>query len=89
MPKLNWKKLEIQRHHLRKDGWHCKDYHQSTRSAERIPSETVIDMHDAFSDAREDQKIGVILLTGKGPTKDGKYAFCSGGDSGFARQRLR
>lgn len=42
--------------------------------------ETVIEMYSAFSDAREDQKIGVILLTGKGPAKDGKYAFCSGGD---------
>ncbi|MBT8382931.1 MAG: 1,4-dihydroxy-2-naphthoyl-CoA synthase, partial [Ignavibacteria bacterium] len=39
--------------------------------------ETVIEMYDAFSDAREDQTIGVILLTGAGPAKDGKYAFCS------------
>src|SRR4030066_245599 len=46
--------------------------------------ETVIEMNDAFSDAREDQRIGVILLTGYGPSKDGKYAFCSGGD-----QRIR
>jgi naphthoate synthase len=46
--------------------------------------ETVIEMYDAFSDAREDQKIGVVLLTGYGPAKDGKYAFCSGGD-----QRIR
>jgi len=46
--------------------------------------ETVIEMYDAFSDARKDQTIGVILLTGAGPTKDGKYAFCSGGD-----QRIR
>ena len=46
--------------------------------------ETVIEMYDAFTDAREDQEIGVVLLTGYGPTKDGKYAFCSGGD-----QRIR
>ena len=46
--------------------------------------ETVQEMYDAFSDAREDQSIGVVLLTGKGPAKDGKYAFCSGGD-----QRIR
>ena len=46
--------------------------------------ETVHEMYSAFADAREDQKIGVILLTGKGPAKDGKYAFCSGGD-----QRIR
>jgi len=42
--------------------------------------ETVFEMYDALSDAREDQTIGVILLTGNGPAKDGKYAFCSGGD---------
>jgi naphthoate synthase len=46
--------------------------------------ETIIEMHKAFTDAREDQTIGVILLTGYGPSKDGKYAFCSGGD-----QRIR
>lgn len=42
--------------------------------------ETVSELYDAFNDAREDISIGVILLTGKGPAKDGKYAFCSGGD---------
>jgi naphthoate synthase len=41
-------------------------------------------MYDAFSEARHDEEIGVILLTGYGPAKDGKYAFCSGGD-----QRIR
>ena len=46
--------------------------------------ETIIEMYDAFVDAREDQSIGVVLLTGCGPAKDGKYAFCSGGD-----QRIR
>ncbi|MCB0730012.1 MAG: 1,4-dihydroxy-2-naphthoyl-CoA synthase [Ignavibacteriae bacterium] len=42
--------------------------------------ETVLEMYEAFSDSREDPEIGVILLTGYGPAKDGKYAFCSGGD---------
>ena len=42
--------------------------------------ETINEMFEAFTDAREDQAIGVILLTGYGPSKDGKYAFCSGGD---------
>ncbi len=46
--------------------------------------ETIIEMYDAFVNAREDQNIGVVLLTGYGPAKDGKYAFCSGGD-----QRIR
>ncbi len=42
--------------------------------------ETVAQMYEAFSDAREDQSIGVVLLTGAGPHTDGKYAFCAGGD---------
>ena len=42
--------------------------------------ETVLELHEALLDAREDSEIGVILLTGNGPAKDGKYAFCSGGD---------
>ena len=41
---------------------------------------TVVELYDAFIDAREDLSIGVILLTGAGPHTDGKYAFCSGGD---------
>src|SRR5690242_8797869 len=36
---------------------------------------TVIEMIDAFTIARDDSKVGVIILTGEG----GK-AFCSGGD---------
>lgn len=42
--------------------------------------DTVKELYDAFNDAREDSEIGVILLTGNGPAKDGKYSFCSGGD---------
>jgi naphthoate synthase len=36
---------------------------------------TVKEMSDAFAEAREDENIGVVILTGKG-----KEAFCSGGD---------
>ena len=39
---------------------------------------TVSEMYEAFLDAREDPKVGVVLLTGAGPHTDGKYAFCSG-----------
>jgi naphthoate synthase len=42
--------------------------------------ETITQMIEAFTDAREDPSIGVVLLTGAGPHKDGKYAFCAGGD---------
>jgi naphthoate synthase len=41
--------------------------------------ETVIELSDAFTRAREDTEVGVIILTGEGP-----LAFCSGGD-----QRVR
>jgi naphthoate synthase len=41
--------------------------------------ETVIEMMDAFERAREDQSVGVVILTG-----EGEQAFCSGGD-----QRVR
>lgn len=45
---------------------------------------TIAEMIEAFENAWEDPRIGVVLLTGNGPAKDGKYAFCSGGD-----QRVR
>jgi naphthoate synthase len=42
--------------------------------------ETILELQEAFRLANEDSSIGVVLLTGEGPAKDGKYAFCSGGD---------
>ncbi len=42
--------------------------------------QTIDEMIEAFRDAWMDDQIGVVLLTGNGPAKDGKYAFCSGGD---------
>ena len=42
---------------------------------------TLFELQEAFLDVREDQSIGVVLLSGEGPSpKDGKWAFCSGGD---------
>jgi naphthoate synthase len=46
---------------------------------------TVDELHSALDDARQNPKVGVVLLTGNGPSaKDGGWAFCSGGD-----QRIR
>ena len=42
--------------------------------------QTVAEIREALLDAQEDQTIGVVFLTGAGPAKDGKYAFCAGGD---------
>lgn len=50
--------------------------------------QTVVEMQDAFSRARDDDTIGVVILTGEGPE-----AFCSGGDqkirghAGYVDQR--
>ena len=41
---------------------------------------TVDELMDAFNDVWQDQSVGVVLFTGNGPARDGKYAFCSGGD---------
>lgn len=42
---------------------------------------TLFELQEAFLNVREDSGIGVVLLTGEGPSpKDGKWAFCSGGD---------
>lgn len=41
---------------------------------------TLFELQEALIDAREDTAIGVVLLSGEGPAKDGGYAFCSGGD---------
>jgi naphthoate synthase len=46
---------------------------------------TVDELYRALDDARMNSRVGVVLLTGNGPSpKDGGWAFCSGGD-----QRIR
>lgn len=46
---------------------------------------TVDQLARALDDARQNPRVGVVLLTGNGPSaKDGGWAFCSGGD-----QRIR
>ena len=48
-------------------------------------TETVHELFEALSHARESEDIGVVLLAAEGPSpKDGVWAFCSGGD-----QRIR
>ena len=47
--------------------------------------QTVDELKTALDHAHEDTSVGVVLLTGNGPSpKDGGWAFCSGGD-----QRVR
>ncbi len=53
--------------------------------------ETIDQMIEAFRDVWDDPHIGVVLLTGNGPSpKDGVYSFCAGGDQkvrGYAGYR--
>lgn len=47
--------------------------------------QTVDELYTALDHARQTSSVGVVLLTGNGPSpKDGGWAFCSGGD-----QRIR
>jgi naphthoate synthase len=47
--------------------------------------QTVDELYRVLDDARQNVHVGVVLLTGNGPSpKDGGWAFCSGGD-----QRIR
>jgi naphthoate synthase len=47
--------------------------------------QTVDELYRALDDARQNSKVGVVLIPGNGPSpKDGGWAFCSGGD-----QRIR
>lgn len=47
--------------------------------------QTVDELYRALDHARQNPRIGVVLITGNGPSaKDGGWAFCSGGD-----QRIR
>ena len=46
---------------------------------------TVDELYDALDRVRQNPRVGVVLLTGNGPSpRDGGWAFCSGGD-----QRIR
>ena len=79
--KLNWKKVKEYKDIIyeKNDGIAKITINRPERRNAFRP-ETVNEMYEAFIDSREDPEIGVILLTGYGPAKDGKYAFCSGGD---------
>lgn len=49
---------------------------------------TTSELYEAFYACHEDSSIGIVLLTGEGPSsKDGVYAFCSGGDQKVRGER--
>ncbi len=81
MSQADWQSVKTYED-IRYEKWNCIAKITINRPEKRnaFRPQTVFEMFEAFCDAREDQAIGAILLTGAGPHTDGKYAFCSGGD---------
>jgi len=57
---------------LPQGGWRCEGHHQPSGKTQCFRPRTVSECTTRFADAREDQGIGVVLLTGAGPHTDGK-----------------
>jgi naphthoate synthase len=71
--------------HVSKDGRIARIAFDRPEVRNAFRPHTVDELYRALDDARQNPGIGVILLTGNGPSpKDGGWAFCSGGD-----QRIR
>ncbi|NLA08594.1 MAG: 1,4-dihydroxy-2-naphthoyl-CoA synthase [Microbacteriaceae bacterium] len=71
--------------HVSKDGRIARIAFNRPEVRNAFRPHTVDELYRAFDGARQDASVGVILLTGNGPSpKDGGWAFCSGGD-----QRIR
>ena len=71
--------------HVSKDGRIARVAFDRPEVRNAFRPHTVDELYRALDIARQDPRIGVVLLTGNGPSpKDGGWAFCSGGD-----QRIR
>src|SRR6478609_1822301 len=71
--------------HVSKDGRIARIAFHRPEVRNAFRPRTVDELYTALDIARQDPRIGVVLLTGNGPSpKDGGWAFCSGGD-----QRIR
>jgi naphthoate synthase len=71
--------------HVSKDGRIARIAFHRPEVRNAFRPHTVDELYRALDVARQDPRIGVVLLTGNGPSaKDGGWAFCSGGD-----QRIR
>ncbi|UYK41541.1 1,4-dihydroxy-2-naphthoyl-CoA synthase [Microbacterium terricola] len=71
--------------HLSKDGRIARIAFDRPEVRNAFRPHTVDELYRALDAARQDTRVGVVLLTGNGPSaKDGGWAFCSGGD-----QRIR
>ena len=71
--------------HVSKDGRIARIAFDRPEVRNAFRPATVDELYRALDEARQNPRIGVVLLTGNGPSpKDGGWAFCSGGD-----QRIR
>jgi len=71
--------------HLSRDGRISRIAFDRPEVRNAFRPHTVDELYDALERARVNPRVGVVLLTGNGPSpKDGCWAFCSGGD-----QRIR
>ncbi|MFB7883818.1 1,4-dihydroxy-2-naphthoyl-CoA synthase [Microbacterium sp. NPDC056057] len=71
--------------HVSKDGRIARIAFDRPEVRNAFRPHTVDELYRALDIARQDPRVGVVLLTGNGPSpKDGGWAFCSGGD-----QRIR
>ncbi|GAA1961552.1 1,4-dihydroxy-2-naphthoyl-CoA synthase [Microbacterium deminutum] len=71
--------------HVSKDGRIARIAFDRPEVRNAFRPHTVDELYRALDTARQDPRIGAVLLTGNGPSpKDGGWAFCSGGD-----QRIR
>ncbi|HAS32253.1 MAG TPA: 1,4-dihydroxy-2-naphthoyl-CoA synthase, partial [Microbacterium sp.] len=71
--------------HLSRDGRIARIAFDRPEVRNAFRPHTVDELYRALDDARQNPRVGVVLLTGNGPSpKDGGWAFCSGGD-----QRIR
>ncbi|WOF23611.1 1,4-dihydroxy-2-naphthoyl-CoA synthase [Microbacterium betulae] len=71
--------------HVSKDGRIARIAFDRPEVRNAFRPATVDELYRALDIARTDPRIGVVLLTGNGPSpRDGGWAFCSGGD-----QRIR
>jgi naphthoate synthase len=72
-------------YHLSNDGRIARVAFDRPEVRNAFRPHTVDELYTALDDARQNPRVGVVLLTGNGPSpKDGGWAFCSGGD-----QRIR
>ncbi|WP_127473050.1 1,4-dihydroxy-2-naphthoyl-CoA synthase [Microbacterium sulfonylureivorans] len=71
--------------HVSKDGRIARIAFDRPEVRNAFRPHTVDELYRALDSARQDPRVGVVLVTGNGPSpKDGGWAFCSGGD-----QRIR